>query len=90
MVSKIHIPKLSYTVVEKATEPQRLASLAIFYDIHKDDQYKCVHYAFPVTVLFRAFRCLVKKCMFGCQGCIYTTYLRHVYTLDAFKCKKGQ
>lgn len=39
-VSKIYIPKLGYTVVEKANEPQRMASLAIFYDIYKDDQYK--------------------------------------------------
>lgn len=38
-VSRIHIPKLSYTVVDKASEEMRLASLAIFYDVYKDDQY---------------------------------------------------
>eukprot|EP00882_Tetradesmus_deserticola_P001935 GHRQ01002074.1.p1 GENE.GHRQ01002074.1~~GHRQ01002074.1.p1 ORF type:complete len:154 (+),score=33.23 GHRQ01002074.1:208-669(+) len=40
-VSRIYIPKLDYTVVEKANEQQRMASLAIFYDIYKDDQYSC-------------------------------------------------
>jgi hypothetical protein len=40
-VSRIYIPKLDYTVVEKANEQQRMASLAIFYDIYKDDQYNC-------------------------------------------------
>ncbi len=39
-VSKIYIPELNYTVVEKSNEPLRMASLAIFYDIYKDDQYK--------------------------------------------------
>lgn len=40
-VSRIHIPSLSYTVVDQATQQQRQASLAIFYDIYKDDQYQC-------------------------------------------------
>eukprot|EP00877_Chromochloris_zofingiensis_P009097 jgi/Chrzof1/4440/Cz14g13080.t1 len=39
-VSRIYIPDLDYTVVDKTTEEQRMASLAIFYDIHKDDQYQ--------------------------------------------------
>ncbi|KAG2488405.1 hypothetical protein HYH03_013089 [Edaphochlamys debaryana] len=39
-VERIHIPKLGYTVVSKQNEPMRLASLAIFYDIYKDEQYK--------------------------------------------------
>lgn len=39
-VTRIHIPKLGYTVVSKECEEGRLASLAIFYDIHKDEQYK--------------------------------------------------
>lgn len=38
-VSRIHIPKLGYTVVDKSNEEKRMASLAIFYDIYKDDQY---------------------------------------------------
>lgn len=38
-VKRIYIPDLDYTVVDKATEEQRLASLAIFSDIFKDDQY---------------------------------------------------
>ncbi len=39
-VTRIHIPKLDYTVVSKQNEEMRMASLAIFYDIYKDDQYK--------------------------------------------------
>ncbi|PNW83735.1 hypothetical protein CHLRE_05g241100v5 [Chlamydomonas reinhardtii] len=39
-VTRIHIPKLDYTVVSKQNEEMRLASLAIFYDIYKDEQYK--------------------------------------------------
>jgi hypothetical protein len=38
-VSRITVPELGYTVVDKASEAQRSASLAIFYDIWKDDQY---------------------------------------------------
>lgn len=40
-VSRIHIPALGYTVVDTSTQQQRQASLAIFYDIYKDDQYAC-------------------------------------------------
>lgn len=40
-VSRIHIPALGYTVVDPSTQQQRQASLAIFYDIYKDDQYAC-------------------------------------------------
>ncbi|GFR51613.1 hypothetical protein Agub_g14039 [Astrephomene gubernaculifera] len=39
-VSRIYIPKLDYTVVSKQNEGMRMASLAIFYDIYKDEQYK--------------------------------------------------
>ncbi|KAG2425454.1 hypothetical protein HXX76_013664 [Chlamydomonas incerta] len=39
-VTRIYIPKLDYTVVSKQNEEMRLASLAIFYDIYKDEQYK--------------------------------------------------
>lgn len=38
-VSRIHVPSLDYTVVDRASQQQRQASLAIFYDIFKDDQY---------------------------------------------------
>jgi hypothetical protein len=38
-VTRIHIPELGYTVVDKGSEAMRMASLAIFYDIHKDEQY---------------------------------------------------
>lgn len=38
-VSRIYIPKMDYVVVDKACEPQRMASLAIFHDIGNDDQY---------------------------------------------------
>jgi hypothetical protein len=38
-VSRIYIPELDYTVVDKASEAMRMASLAIFYDVHKDEQY---------------------------------------------------
>jgi len=38
-VKRIYIPELDYTVVDKATEEQRLASLAIFHDIRADEQY---------------------------------------------------
>lgn len=41
-VSRIHIPSLGYTVVDKSCEDKRMASLAIFYDIYKDDQYMWV------------------------------------------------
>lgn len=41
-VSRIWIPSLGHTVVDKSSEEKRLASLAIFYDIYKDDQYRCV------------------------------------------------
>eukprot|EP00775_Hariotina_reticulata_P014803 gene14803-14981_t len=40
-VSRIYVPQLDYTVVDKSNEQQRMASLAIFYDIYKDDQYNC-------------------------------------------------
>mmetsp|Transcript_5304 Transcript_5304/g.9178 ORF Transcript_5304/g.9178 Transcript_5304/m.9178 type:complete len:157 (-) Transcript_5304:324-794(-) len=40
-VARIHIPKLGYTVVDKGSEETRMASLAIFYDLFKDDQYSC-------------------------------------------------
>lgn len=40
-VSRIYIPTLDYTVVDKNNEQQRMASLAIFYDIYKDSQYNC-------------------------------------------------
>lgn len=40
-VSRIYVPKLDYTVVDKSNQQQRMASLAIFYDIYKDDQYNC-------------------------------------------------
>lgn len=40
-VSRIYIPSLSYTVVDQSTKQQRQASMAIFYDIYKDDQYQC-------------------------------------------------
>lgn len=40
-VSRIYIPKMDYTVVDKSNEELRMASLAIFYDIYKDDQYRC-------------------------------------------------
>lgn len=39
-VTRVFIPKLGYEVVSKRTEEQRMASLAIFYDIYKDEQYK--------------------------------------------------
>ncbi|GLC40050.1 hypothetical protein PLESTF_001971400 [Pleodorina starrii] len=39
-VTRIYVPKLDYTVVRKENEQMRLASLAIFYDIYKDEQYK--------------------------------------------------
>ncbi|GIL49184.1 hypothetical protein Vafri_5653 [Volvox africanus] len=39
-VSRIYVPKLDYTVVSKQNEGMRMASLAIFYDIYKDEQYK--------------------------------------------------
>ena len=39
-VKRIWIPKLGYTVVDKQCEETRMASLAIFYDIYKDDQYR--------------------------------------------------
>lgn len=38
-VKSITIPKMEYVVVDKASEPMRLASLAIFYDIGQDEQY---------------------------------------------------
>ncbi|GBF95646.1 hypothetical protein Rsub_08628 [Raphidocelis subcapitata] len=38
-VKRITVPELDHTVVDKATEETRLASLAIFYDIWGDDQY---------------------------------------------------
>lgn len=38
-VTRITVPNLGYTVVSKATEESNMASLAIFYDIHKDEQY---------------------------------------------------
>lgn len=40
-VSRIYVPQLDYTVVDKTSQPQRMASMAIFYDIYKDDQYNC-------------------------------------------------
>ncbi|MEW5302128.1 MAG: hypothetical protein WDW36_004938 [Sanguina aurantia] len=39
-VTRIRIPELGHIVFDKSTETLRLASLAIFYDISKDDQYK--------------------------------------------------
>jgi len=39
-VARITIPQLGYTVVDKANEARRMASLAIFFDLFKDDQYK--------------------------------------------------
>lgn len=39
-VSRIYIPSLGYTVVDRVSQQQRQASLAIFYDIYKDDQYQ--------------------------------------------------
>eukprot|EP00195_Chlamydomonas_chlamydogama_P012439 CAMPEP_0202911274 /NCGR_PEP_ID=MMETSP1392-20130828/54491_2 /ASSEMBLY_ACC=CAM_ASM_000868 /TAXON_ID=225041 /ORGANISM="Chlamydomonas chlamydogama, Strain SAG 11-48b" /LENGTH=152 /DNA_ID= /DNA_START= /DNA_END= /DNA_ORIENTATION= len=39
-VTRIYIPELDHVVVDKSTETNRMASLAIFYDIHKDDQYR--------------------------------------------------
>lgn len=39
-VSRIYVPQLSYTIVDQSTQQQRQASLAIFYDIFKDDQYQ--------------------------------------------------
>lgn len=38
-VSRISVPALDYTVVDRESMPTRQASLAIFYDIYKDDQY---------------------------------------------------
>jgi hypothetical protein len=38
-VSRIHVPTLDYVVVDRASQAQRQASLAIFFDIYKDDQY---------------------------------------------------
>lgn len=38
-VSRISVPSLGVTVVDKSTEERRMASLAIFYDIYKDEQY---------------------------------------------------
>jgi hypothetical protein len=40
-VARIYVPSLSYTVVDQSTKQQRQASMAIFYDIYKDDQYQC-------------------------------------------------
>eukprot|EP00878_Enallax_costatus_P023081 GHUV01024540.1.p1 GENE.GHUV01024540.1~~GHUV01024540.1.p1 ORF type:complete len:150 (-),score=14.61 GHUV01024540.1:183-632(-) len=40
-VSRIYIPKLDYIVVDKSNQQQRTASMAVFYDIYKDDQYNC-------------------------------------------------
>ena len=40
-VKGIYVPQLGITVVDKSTEEMRLASLAIFNDIHKDNQYRC-------------------------------------------------
>lgn len=39
-VQRIHVPKLGYTVVDKSNEATRQASLAIFWDVYKDEQYK--------------------------------------------------
>ncbi|GFH26731.1 uncharacterized protein HaLaN_24927 [Haematococcus lacustris] len=41
VVKRIHIPQLQHTVVDKESEEMRMASLAIFYDIYKDEQYGC-------------------------------------------------
>lgn len=38
-VTRIYIPSLDYTVVDKGSEALRTASLAIFYDLAKDEQY---------------------------------------------------
>jgi hypothetical protein len=38
-VARIAVPALDFVVYDKACEEQRLASLAIFYDIWGDDQY---------------------------------------------------
>lgn len=38
-VKRIYVPELDHLVVDKSLEEKRMASLAIFYDIFKDDQY---------------------------------------------------
>jgi hypothetical protein len=39
-VSRITIPALDYVVVDRESQERRMASLAIFFDIYKDDQYR--------------------------------------------------
>ncbi|KAI8467722.1 MAG: hypothetical protein J3K34DRAFT_429708 [Monoraphidium minutum] len=38
-VKRIYVPDLDYVIYDKATEELRLASLAVFSDIHGDEQY---------------------------------------------------
>lgn len=51
-VLRIYVPELDHLVVDKACEERRMASLAIFYDIWKDEQYgRCLTPKSAITAL---------------------------------------